>query len=91
MLGCDVERCSAHYPQQRLMCDCDEHDPEKAKWDGEWPGTKECRERGWWAVWGPNGWQPCEESTPGAIPDMNRLCRFHATGEDDLYAQAGSG
>lgn len=60
-------------------------------WTGEWPGVAECRERGWYAQdghgpdprWG--SFCPCSADTPGAIPDLNRLAWFYATGEDTKY------
>lgn len=48
--GCDVERCSVCRGQM-LSCGCssDDHDPNKAKWRGQWPGTRECEVRGWYS------------------------------------------
>jgi hypothetical protein len=56
-------------------------------WTGEWPGIAECREYGFWAVFGPDlippqwGWVPVPVGTPEATEDLNRLnreCRWDA-------------
>ncbi|OGF53156.1 MAG: hypothetical protein A2Z21_10520 [Candidatus Fraserbacteria bacterium RBG_16_55_9] len=41
-------------------------------WTGEFPGTSECREYGFWCIWGPP-WIPVPEGTPGAKENLNRL------------------
>ena len=40
-------------------------------WSGEYPGSSECREYGFWCVGPP--WVSVPEGTPGATEDMNRL------------------
>lgn len=50
-------------------------------WTDEWPGVAECREFGFWAVFGPDlkppqiGWVSVPVGTPGATEDLDRLHR----------------
>jgi hypothetical protein len=41
-------------------------------WTGEFPGKSECREYGFWCIWGPP-WIPVPAGTPGASENLNRL------------------
>jgi len=47
-------------------------EPHLLKWDGVFPGIRECREYGFWCKW-ENGWRPCAESDPAATEDLNTL------------------
>lgn len=83
--GCDVERCP-ECGGQAINCNLCESNEDvgdayvvRMKWDGEWPGTKECEELNLWVLWdppnGPNGtgWVKCTKDTPGAVHDLNTL------------------
>jgi hypothetical protein len=48
--NCDVARC-LNCGGQRLSCDCKEDEGYGDKWDGLWPGTKECYEKKYMAKW----------------------------------------
>ncbi|GAA2064321.1 hypothetical protein GCM10009839_89760 [Catenulispora yoronensis] len=54
-------------------CRTDPHLDCRTTWTGLRPGYAECRELGWFAVLGPDGWTPTPPGTPGAIEDLNRL------------------
>lgn len=70
---------------QWIGCGCQEHDPMKSRWSGEWPGVAECRELGFWCVELGGRFWPCAPDYPGATEDLNRLTRLHAMGYD-VYA-----
>lgn len=44
-----------------------------ATWSGLMPGVAECRQLGWFAVLGPQGWTSAAPETPGAVEDVSRL------------------
>lgn len=73
---CDVARC-LHCGEQRLMHaltgeGCGWKRWGQDVWTGEWPGSAECREFGWFVRWGPP-WIPTTADDPEAMPDLNRL------------------
>jgi Zn-finger nucleic acid-binding protein len=72
--GCDIERCPL-CSGQRLSCGCGEVEEEdRMPWTGEWPGEKECREHGMYAVLvAGQGWVSCDKDTKGAVLDLNRF------------------
>jgi hypothetical protein len=81
---CEVERCpncggqlvSCSCMQELIIC--------RLPWSGDWPGTEECREFGWYAKLVPGvGWVPCGRDEPGAGFDFNRL---HTEAEWDPLA-----
>lgn len=95
--GCDVARCLVT-GRQRLQCGDEdfpdgEHPGENCGddiWTGEWPGTVECREYGWWVTWVDpqpgeryGAWLAAAPGDPEATPDLNRL-----TAECDWDRQA---
>jgi hypothetical protein len=75
--GCDVEACPK-CGHQLISCGCDTETlaaEDLVPWTGEWPGTAECEEFGWWAVFntaGP-GWVAVPLGTEEATHDLNRL------------------
>lgn len=86
--GCDIERCSV-CKGQRLMCSmmdggCNSHEPNDVKWDGRWPGEKECEELGWFVRMYPDGkiGGRCGKDDPYAFPDLTRWTVFQMTGKD---------
>jgi hypothetical protein len=95
-LGCAVERCPRCGGQLLtcLECGCaasNDNEPwpppldDRDIWTGEWPGSQECREFGWFArAVSDHGWQPCQADAQGAIPDLNRL---HAEADWDRWGK----
>lgn len=77
--GCDIERCPC-CGLQRLSCDCSDADRAglpRIPWNGEFPGTSECREYGLYAKLIPGlGWVQCGKDEEDAQEDLNRLYEF---------------
>jgi hypothetical protein len=70
--GCDIERCPA-CGGQRISCDCVTK-RKRLPWTGEWPGTAECREFGFYSYFTrETGWVRCSKDHPEATEDLNRL------------------
>lgn len=70
--NCDVARCLT-CGGQRLSCDCKTDEGDGDIWDGLWPGTKECYEKGYVCKWvGP---KPIKGAYSEGEPifDFNRL------------------
>ena len=48
--------------------------PHLLKWDGTWPGERECRKYGFWTKWvDGKGWVKCDEDDPEATVGLNEL------------------
>lgn len=71
---CDVERCP-DCGFHALSCSCEgDFIHERLKWDGYWPGIKECQEFCWYSKMVPGrGWVQCDKDDPEAREDLNRL------------------
>lgn len=77
--ACCVAWCAVLGHQRRDSCDslrgC-RTDPQRdcrTAWSGLHPGVAECRELGWFAVLGPDGWTSAAPGTRGAVEDISRL------------------
>lgn len=75
----DLAEDLAHY----LSLDDLNHDCGQEVWTGEWPGSADAAELGFFCIWGMvasgrPGWTVVDRDTPGAMPDLNRLCPPHA-------------
>lgn len=71
--GCDVERCR-QCGRQFLFCSHEEKYENRLKWTGNWPGTEECEEFGWYCKFLPDeGYVQCTKEEKGSMPDLNRL------------------
>jgi len=77
--ACCVAWCAVLGRQRRDGCDSvrgcrtdPQHDCRTA-WSGLHPGIAECRELGWFAELGPDGWISAAPGTPSAIEDVCRL------------------
>lgn len=88
--GCDTERCRL-CGYQAISCDCwrilsdaafdaaVETEGGRLPWTGEFPGSSDARELGFWSYWDDERerWVQCDENAPGAGPDLNRLNELH--------------
>lgn len=83
--GCDVAICPTC--GQQVLSHDEDHLAPQTYWTGFWPGTIECRERGWYVVGPP--WLPVPPGTPGATEDLNRWAYFRQIGRDALYGETG--
>ena len=92
---CCVERCP-DCGGQYISCGCTSAF-NRMPWSGEWPGSVECKEFGWYAKLTGSGWIACDQDDPEAHPDLNRLHaeavwskeqqRFVSPGKEALYGQ----
>jgi hypothetical protein len=74
--GCDVARCT-NCGGQAISCDCPNDVGAGDVWNGLWPGTKECYEKGYVAIWRGGGITP-----EGYLTfDYNRLAAENSPGE----------
>src|SRR5262245_181466 len=72
LLICRWFGCEASGPREPWPPPLDDREV----WTGEWPGTPECREFGWYVREEPGkDLVPCQPGAPGAQPDYRRLLR----------------